>query len=152
MKRLPHMKNVGIVISDFKGMLPDELSLRVGEKIEIISKNTQMSRNIGWWTARNSKGKIGICPAQCVKVLTNLSEANAVPVQSEYSLQVIGQVFRIDFKGEEVALEVANMTISDLLKAVEIEHNTVSGACTYPWMAPEVIRSSDFSMKSDIWR
>ena len=26
------------------------------------------------------------------------------------------------------------------------------GAGTYPWMAPEVIRSSEFSQKSDIWR
>ena len=145
------MKNLGIVIGNFKGMLLDELSLRVGERIEIISKDTRMSRNVGWWTAQNSKGKIGICPAQCVKVLTNLSEANAVPVQSE---EVIGQVFRIEFKGEEVAIKVAKTTTFDLLKAVlEIEHTTfMSGAGTYPWMAPEVIRSSDFSTKSDFWR
>ena len=148
------MKNVGIVISNSKGMLPDELSLRVGERIEIISKDTRMSRNIGWWTARNNKGKIGICPAQYVKVVTNFSEANAIPVQSEYSLEVIGQVFWTEFKGEEVAIKVAKTTTFDLLKAVlEIEHTTfMSGAGTYPWMAPEVTRSSDFSKKSDVWR
>ena len=31
---------VCIVIGDFKRMLPDKLSLRVGERIEIISKDT----------------------------------------------------------------------------------------------------------------
>lgn len=43
--------------------------------------------------------------------------------------------------------------ITDFGLAREIEHTTyMSGAGTYPWMAPEVIRSSDFSKKSDVWR
>jgi len=45
------------------------------------------------------------------------------------------------------------MKITDFGLAREIEHTTfMSGAGTYPWMAPEVIRSSDFSKKSDVWR
>lgn len=43
--------------------------------------------------------------------------------------------------------------ITDFGLAREIEHTThMSGAGTYPWMAPEVIRSSEFSQKSDVWR
>lgn len=43
--------------------------------------------------------------------------------------------------------------ITDFGLAREIEHTThMSGAGTYPWMAPEVIRTSDFSLKSDVWR
>ena len=43
--------------------------------------------------------------------------------------------------------------ITDFGLAREIEHTThMSGAGTYPWMAPEVIRTSDFSKKSDVWR
>ena len=43
--------------------------------------------------------------------------------------------------------------ITDFGLAREIEHTIhMSGAGTYPWMAPEVIRSSEFSQKSDIWR
>ena len=43
-----------------------------------------------------------------------------------------------------------------LLSAVEVEifedTTNMSGAGTYPWMAPEVIRSHQFSKKSDVWR
>lgn len=43
--------------------------------------------------------------------------------------------------------------ITDFGLAREIEHTThMSGAGTYPWMAPEVIKTSDFSKKSDVWR
>lgn len=43
--------------------------------------------------------------------------------------------------------------ITDFGLAREIEHTThMSGAGTYPWMAPEVIITSDFSKKSDVWR
>ena len=50
-------------------------------------------------------------------------------------------------------LEGNIIKITDFGLAREIEHTThMSGAGTYPWMAPEVIRSSDFSKKSDVWR
>ena len=43
--------------------------------------------------------------------------------------------------------------ITDFGLAREIEHTTrMSAAGTYPWMAPEVIKSSEFSTKSDVWR
>ena len=43
--------------------------------------------------------------------------------------------------------------ITDFGLARVIEHTThMSGAGTYPWMAPEVITKSDFSKKSDVWR
>ena len=43
--------------------------------------------------------------------------------------------------------------LTDFGLAKEIEHTThMSGAGTYPWMAPEVIKSQDFSKKSDVWR
>ena len=43
--------------------------------------------------------------------------------------------------------------ITDFGLAREIVDTTnMSGAGTYPWMAPEVIRSHEFSKKSDVWR
>ena len=52
----------------------------------------------------------------------------------------------------------SNMTnhllkITDFGLARESNHTTkMSTAGTYPWMAPEVIRSSMFSKASDVWR
>lgn len=60
---------MGIVVSDFKGLYLDELSLSVGERVQIISKDAAVSRNIGWWTGRKDGGKIGIFPASCVKIV-----------------------------------------------------------------------------------
>ena len=45
------------------------------------------------------------------------------------------------------------LKITNFNVAREIEHTThMSGAGTYPWMAPEVIRYSDVSKRSDVWR
>lgn len=43
--------------------------------------------------------------------------------------------------------------ITDFAQAREVEQTTqMSEAGTYPYMAPEAIRCSEFSLKSDVWR
>lgn len=75
-------RKIGIVIGDFTRMYPDELTLTLGERIEIISKHVDVSRNIGWWTARNSQGEMGLVPVSCVKVVTtSVSSESDVPLQ-----------------------------------------------------------------------
>ena len=133
LKRKPPQKNFGIVIGDFNGMLRDELTIKEGEEIEIISKDTIVSRNIGWWTGRNSKGKIGIFPAACVSCdvpsSTGIGATNSVyPLEiksSEIGMKEVvgiggfGKVFRAIYKGEDVAVKVAKSTTFDSLKAVQ---------------------------------
>lgn len=69
-------KRVGIVIGDFTRIYPDELTLTIGERIEILSKHVDVSRNIGWWTARNSRGDTGLVPVSCVKVIASTSTSS----------------------------------------------------------------------------
>ena len=129
------------MIGDFNGLYPDELTIRVGEKIEIISKDTLVSRNIGWWTGRNDKGKIGIFPAACVSTESQAngssSGAGAEGRETsigEYSLGIhskdvemkevvgiggFGKVHRAIYQGQEVAVKVAKNTTFDSLKAVQ---------------------------------
>ena len=133
-------KNFGVVIGDFNGLYRDELTIRVGEKIEIISKDTLVSRNIGWWTGRDDKGKIGIFPAACVSTESQANSSSGTGADGrealigEYSLGIhskdvemkevvgiggFGKVHRAIYQGQEVAVKVAKNTTFDSLKAVQ---------------------------------
>lgn len=132
-RKKTHKKNMGVIIGDFNGLYPDELSVKEGEEIEIISKDTYVSRNIGWWTGRNAMGKIGIFPAACVSCELQGKNAGG-STNYGYSLEIknsevemkevigiggFGKVFRALYKGEEVAVKVAKSTTFDSLKAVQ---------------------------------
>ena len=133
-------RNIGIVIGDFNCLYADELTLQLGERIEIISKDTVVSRNIGWWTGRNSKGRIGIFPAACVKVVSTASvsevdgpEPELMTEEEKYPLEIpfdevklkevigmggFGKVHRAIYQGVEVAVKVARNTSYDTVKAI----------------------------------
>ena len=82
-------------------------------------------------------------------VLSNIFHLFYVTFFFPFSLSLVllqDEVNRSDLRGNVIK-------ITDFGLAREIENTThLSGAGTYPWMAPEVIKSSEFSKKSDVWR
>ena len=128
------LRSIGIVVNDFKGLYCDELTLTVGERIEIISKDTVVSRNIGWWTGRNSHGQIGIFPAAKVKVVDSVLDdfpqdvdlhhcpieipSDEVQLGEVIGMGRLGKVYRASYKREDVAVKVASQTSFDTVKAI----------------------------------
>jgi tRNA A-37 threonylcarbamoyl transferase component Bud32 len=123
-----------VVVGDFQGIYGDELTLKAGERVEIVSKDVRVSRNIGWWTGRNEKGKYGIFPEGCVKILTKDSENEESNIEVEYPFIIscsdielkepigvggFGRVHRAIYKHQEVAVKVAKSTTFDIVKATQ---------------------------------
>jgi len=65
-----HVIKVCEVVFDYDASGDDELSLRRGEKLELLSTDAKISGDEGWWTGK-SGDKVGIFPANFVEILEN---------------------------------------------------------------------------------
>lgn len=63
-----------LVVQNFDSRSPDELTLRVGERVKIVYKHEN-----GWWIGDNC-GRVGNFPYYCVKEI-NEFQANSPPVK-----------------------------------------------------------------------
>ncbi|XP_059482536.1 mitogen-activated protein kinase kinase kinase 10-like isoform X2 [Neocloeon triangulifer] len=95
---------------DYEAMGEDELSLRKGEVVEVLSKDSKISGDEGWWIGK-IEGKVGIFPSNFV---TNqyLEEPNEIDFNDLTLEEVIGvggfgKVYRAYLINEEVAVKAA---------------------------------------------
>ncbi|XP_014474376.1 PREDICTED: mitogen-activated protein kinase kinase kinase MLK4-like isoform X1 [Dinoponera quadriceps] len=105
---------------DYVAQGEDELSLQRGETVEVLSKDSKISGDEGWWTGK-VHGKVGIFPANFVAEAESIDRVSSVidkvqPVEinfEELQLEEVigvggfGKVYRGFWKGREVAVKAA---------------------------------------------
>ena len=136
------------VVHPYSARYRDELCLRVGEVVDVLSTDPKVSGNFSWWTGRLN-GLIGVFPASCVRpcstspstpppisrcgsphtsILTRLHGMDEYP--QRISMREIdrkgivgrggfGHVYKAIWRGEEVALKMSRLGTDDHIAAVE---------------------------------
>ncbi|OXU27277.1 hypothetical protein TSAR_000345 [Trichomalopsis sarcophagae] len=105
---------------DYVAQGEDELSLQRGETVEVLSKDSKISGDEGWWTGK-IRGKVGIFPANFVAEAETIDRVSSVieqvqPVEidfEELTLEEVigvggfGKVYRGFWNKKEVAVKAA---------------------------------------------
>uniref|UniRef100_A0A672JM06 Mitogen-activated protein kinase kinase kinase n=1 Tax=Salarias fasciatus TaxID=181472 RepID=A0A672JM06_SALFA len=99
-------------VFDYEATAEDELSLRRGDLVEVLSKDSLVSGDEGWWTGMIAD-RVGIFPSNYVSRGSRAGIKNAQIDFSELTLEEIigvggfGKVYRAVWRGAEVAVKAA---------------------------------------------
>jgi len=101
-------------IFDYEATRDDELTLRRGALVEVLSTDAKISGDVGWWTG-SIGDKVGIFP--CNFVTKEQDVIRRIPLEIDYKelklndvigVGGFGKVFHATWRGEVVAVKIAH--------------------------------------------
>ncbi|XP_076290491.1 mitogen-activated protein kinase kinase kinase 10 isoform X6 [Lasioglossum baleicum] len=118
--RQDNSSTIFTALFDYVAQGEDELSLQRGETVEVLSKDSKISGDEGWWTGK-IHGKVGIFPANFVAEAESIDRVSSVidkvqPIEIDFEeLQLeevigvggFGKVYRGFWQKHEVAVKAA---------------------------------------------
>ncbi|XP_057328795.1 uncharacterized protein LOC130669759 isoform X3 [Microplitis mediator] len=117
---------------DYHATCEDELSLQRGETVEVLSKDSKISGDEGWWTGK-IRGQVGIFPANFVAEAECIDRVSSVidkvhPVEIDFNeLQLeevigvggFGKVYRGFWQKHEVAVKAARQDPDEEISVIK---------------------------------
>ncbi|XP_073879611.1 mitogen-activated protein kinase kinase kinase 10 isoform X2 [Macaca fascicularis] len=110
---------VWTAVFDYEAAGDEELTLRRGDRVQVLSQDCAVSGDEGWWTGQLPSGRVGVFPSNYVAPGARAAPAGLQLPQEipfhELQLEEIigvggfGKVYRALWRGEEVAVKAARL-------------------------------------------
>ncbi|XP_054436754.1 mitogen-activated protein kinase kinase kinase 10 isoform X1 [Pteronotus mesoamericanus] len=110
---------VWTAVFDYEAAGDEELTLRRGDRVQVLSQDCAVSGDEGWWTGQLPSGRVGVFPSNYVAPSAPAAPASLQLPQEipfhELQLEEIigvggfGKVYRALWRGEEVAVKAARL-------------------------------------------
>uniref|UniRef100_A0A8C5K4P0 mitogen-activated protein kinase kinase kinase n=1 Tax=Jaculus jaculus TaxID=51337 RepID=A0A8C5K4P0_JACJA len=110
---------VWTAVFDYEAVGDEELTLRRGDRVQVLSQDCAVSGDEGWWTGQLPSGRVGVFPSNYVTPAAPAAPASLqlpreIPFQELQLEEIIGvggfgKVYRALWHGEEVAVKAARL-------------------------------------------
>ncbi|XP_058136230.1 mitogen-activated protein kinase kinase kinase 10 isoform X2 [Dasypus novemcinctus] len=110
---------VWTAVFDYEAAGDEELTLRRGDRVQVLSQDCAVSGDEGWWTGQLPSGRVGVFPSNYVApgapaAPAGLQLPQEIPFHELQLEEIIGvggfgKVYRALWHGEEVAVKAARL-------------------------------------------